>query len=199
MLSFSYIPRLQMMYCLQVHELSESLLFGEPDILIPHADSFDSVHEMQTNENSFSGLCQVTLAADMQHSLLTMPLHLPHLALNAKVAIPYSLVYFHSNSTMHSLLRVVLGIGFSSDSVDCIFVSERCFRTLGTRTVAKSFGLLCGQPGWKFRVRCDTCLTSPAFQQQFLFGATDHQSPFSELACLLSTPPPTPSTSSVQC
>ena len=85
MLSFSYTPRLQMLYWLQVHELSESLLFGGPDILIPHADSFDSVHEMQANKNSFTGLCQVTLAADMLHSLLTMPLYLPHLVLNAKL------------------------------------------------------------------------------------------------------------------
>ena len=44
---------------LQVHELSESLLFGWPNILIPHADSFDSIQDMEANEQCFIGLCQV--------------------------------------------------------------------------------------------------------------------------------------------
>ena len=31
-----------------------------PNILIPYADSFDSIHDMQLNEQSLAGLCQVT-------------------------------------------------------------------------------------------------------------------------------------------
>ena len=49
----------------QVHELSESLLFGWPNILIPHADSFDSIQDMEANEQCFTGLCQVSLSASM--------------------------------------------------------------------------------------------------------------------------------------
>ena len=48
------------MLSLQVNELSESLLFGWPNILIPHADSFDSVQDMEANEQCFTGLCQVS-------------------------------------------------------------------------------------------------------------------------------------------
>ncbi|KAL0044610.1 hypothetical protein WJX82_002675 [Trebouxia sp. C0006] len=44
---------------IRVHELSESLLFGWPNILIPHADSFDSIQDMEANEQCFTGLCQV--------------------------------------------------------------------------------------------------------------------------------------------
>lgn len=44
---------------LQAQQLSESLLFGWPNILIPHADSFDSLQDMQLNEQSLSSLCQV--------------------------------------------------------------------------------------------------------------------------------------------
>lgn len=43
----------------QVHSVSESLMFGWPHILIPHADSFDSMNEMQANEKSLTALCQV--------------------------------------------------------------------------------------------------------------------------------------------
>ena len=45
---------------MQAQQLSESLLFGWPNILIPHADSFDSVDDMQLNEQSLAGLCQVS-------------------------------------------------------------------------------------------------------------------------------------------
>jgi len=48
------------MVMVQVHQLSESLLFGWPNLLIPHADSFDSIQEMQANEHAFTGLCQVS-------------------------------------------------------------------------------------------------------------------------------------------
>ncbi|DBB01934.1 TPA: hypothetical protein ACH3X1_000525 [Trebouxia sp. C0004] len=44
---------------IRMHELSESLLFGWPNILIPHADSFDSIQDMEANEQCFTGLCQV--------------------------------------------------------------------------------------------------------------------------------------------
>ncbi len=50
---------------LQVHELSESLLFGWPNILIPHADSFDSIQDMEANEQCFTGLCQVSVSGTM--------------------------------------------------------------------------------------------------------------------------------------
>lgn len=44
---------------LQMESVSESLLFGWPHILIPHADSFDSMTEMLANEQSLLALCQV--------------------------------------------------------------------------------------------------------------------------------------------
>lgn len=39
--------------------MSESLVFGWPHILVPFADSFDSMREMQENEQSLFALCQV--------------------------------------------------------------------------------------------------------------------------------------------
>lgn len=44
---------------LQMASVSESLLFGWPHILVPFADSFDSMTEMQANEQSLLALCQV--------------------------------------------------------------------------------------------------------------------------------------------
>ncbi|KAL0039356.1 hypothetical protein WJX79_004735 [Trebouxia sp. C0005] len=52
-------PSLHIVKRIRVHELSESLLFGWPNILIPHADSFDSIQDMEANEQCFTGLCQV--------------------------------------------------------------------------------------------------------------------------------------------
>ena len=44
---------------LQMESVSASLLFGWPHILVPHADSFDSMTEMKANEQSLLALCQV--------------------------------------------------------------------------------------------------------------------------------------------
>ena len=52
---------------LQMESLSESLLFGWPHMLVPHADSFDSMTEMQANEQSLLALCQVDSLA-VRHS-----------------------------------------------------------------------------------------------------------------------------------
>ena len=57
----------------QAQQLSESLLFGWPNILVPHADSFDSVDDMQLNEQSLAGLCQVL--HHLTHHLQCMQAH----------------------------------------------------------------------------------------------------------------------------
>ena len=60
MLCLDQSVKMQVMV-VQVDQLSESLLFGWPNILIPHANSFDSSQEMQANEQGLAGLCQVGL------------------------------------------------------------------------------------------------------------------------------------------
>ena len=59
---------------LQIESVSESLMFGWPHILVPHAASFDSMSEMQANEQSLLALCQVhsscIKAQHTQHGLL---------------------------------------------------------------------------------------------------------------------------------
>lgn len=65
---------------LQMESVSESLLFGWPHILVPHADSFDSMTEMKANEQSLLALCQVHLlgiyAQRMAHSARPAVSHL---------------------------------------------------------------------------------------------------------------------------
>ena len=65
---------------LQGESVSESLMFGWPHILVPLADSFDSMREMQENEQSLLALCQVqsscvqgTTPLPTKHDLLHIP------------------------------------------------------------------------------------------------------------------------------
>ena len=44
---------------LQVQDVSESLMFGWPMVLLPYGDSFDSLSDMQANEHKLAALCQV--------------------------------------------------------------------------------------------------------------------------------------------
>ncbi|KAL3158753.1 hypothetical protein ABBQ32_011481 [Trebouxia sp. C0010 RCD-2024] len=52
-------PSLHIIKRLKRESVSESLVFGWPHILVPFADSFDSMREMQENEQSLFALCQV--------------------------------------------------------------------------------------------------------------------------------------------
>ncbi|KAL3135582.1 hypothetical protein ABBQ38_006062 [Trebouxia sp. C0009 RCD-2024] len=52
-------PSLHIIKRLKSESVSESLVFGWPHILVPLADSFDSMREMQENEQSLLALCQV--------------------------------------------------------------------------------------------------------------------------------------------
>lgn len=52
-------PVLSVAVTLQVQDVSESLMFGWPTVLLPYGDSFDSLSDMQANEHKLAALCQV--------------------------------------------------------------------------------------------------------------------------------------------